>query len=310
MNKESFADSYQRAIQQANQLIAQKDYPEAISFLIAHYEKESLMGYNQLLAQAYFLQGNHLQALQVAKEMMTDYRKIKETRIFYVQLLLMNQQFIQAWVFLYPVAKEIDVLEETQLLLEMEALLGNQSEQYLLEKTEQLKQFLAPDFYVHSTAFTKWLIGLTANQFRLIAISAIQEPTNSSVIARICEILVKTGERGTHLVYDGDQVRPVAFAELQLLEDSPLPQILQESLSKRLAKDSVLQEMVYQELLGHFAYCFPFLPKEEEVDDWVAVYLADLIQIKEPVDSAQQQYRQGIAEKKRRIQTYFENALK
>ncbi len=291
MNKESFADSYQRAIQQANLLIAQKDYPEAISFLIAHYEKESLMGYNQLLAQAYFLQSNHLQALQVAKEMMTDYRKTKETRIFYVQLLLMNQQFIQAWVFLYPVAKEIDIAEEKQLLLEMETLLGNQSEQYLLEKSEQLKQFLAPDFYVHSTAFTKWLIGLTANQFRQIAISAIQEPTNSSVIARICEILVKTGEHGTHLVYDGDQVRSVAFAELQLLEDSPLPQIL-------------------QELLGHFAYCFPFLPKDEEVDDWVGVYLADLIQIKEPVDSAQRQYRQGIKEKKHRIQTYFENALK
>jgi len=303
--------AYQEAVQLANRLIIEKKYQEAFPFLKKWYEQQPTWQFNYLLVQVCFLQGNFTEALTYAKEWLDEYRETTQGRMLYLQVLLMNQQFLQGWIFLYPLATSFNLEEEREFLVKMEELLASNSPQFLNEKREQLKNFLAMNQYVHSTAFNNWMVGLTTKQFREIVVPAIQEPTNSSCIARICEILVKIGADETISVYDilTYQTRSVEFGELELLEETTIFEKLAQTIADQVTKEPSLEESVLQELLGHFAYCFPFLPDENELADWVTVYLADFLQVPPAKNDTQKKKWQVIAEKKQKIRNYFAKAL-
>lgn len=265
-NKVQFPKNYDRFIELGKEAMAQKNTLEAISYYEEAYTIRQEFPLNYLLVSAYIAAGENQEALKLAEEMKRQYLSCIEYMETYIQVLILNHQFLSA----HGIINERILMENSG---EMRALVGlkkkvRQSEllyqQFEVKKIEELKRELSGlngyDSYQQLAVIRK-AVQLPQEEFFEVAEEILIDPkvhnlVRSWVLEEMSRLHYK--KEVEFLWRDNQQYTVVPASLTNPLETSSYQRIVLYLEKELMHSNHILYLDLLEEIRLHFALIYPF----------------------------------------------------
>lgn len=279
-----FPKNYARYIQLGQEALADQRNQTAISYLLKAYHISPEFPLNFLIVSTQFEIGEYQEALLLASDCKEDYCSCPEYANIYIQLLIKNQQFIQAHSTVNQLILQGKSQEMRQLILLKKQISRSELlfRQYEGEKIADWKDdlFRLGDFH-----YTEQLMKIKqANQLpqedfleitkKLLVDKNVHSIVKSWLIEELSRLDVREEIK---VLWRGKEIRKVCPAEVGAPYDNAAYQRIILYLEKELInQDPVLLVNLKEEIQLQFALMFPFA--EEIIKDpilWAISYIRD-----------------------------------
>ncbi|WP_086350417.1 hypothetical protein [Candidatus Enterococcus clewellii] len=282
-NKVQFPKNYDRFIELGKEAAAQKNMQEAISYYEEAYAIRQEFPLNYLMVNTYIAIGENQEALTLAEEMKKQYLSCIEYMETYIQVLILNYQFLSA----HGIINERILMENSG---EMRALVGvkkkvRQSEllyqQFEVKRIEALKKELKGlnrcDYYQQLSIIRK-SAQLPQEEFYEIAKEIlVDSKIHNLVRSRVLEELSRLHyKKNVEFLWRDNQLYTVVPATLaRPLETSSYQRIVLYLEKELMHNNHILYLDLLEEIRIHFALIYPFSDRLiEEPKLWAMCYIA------------------------------------
>lgn len=282
-NKVQFPKNYDRFIELGKEAAAQKNMQEAISYYEEAYAIRQEFPLNYLMVNTYIAIGENQEALTLAEEMKKQYLSCIEYMETYIQVLILNYQFLSA----HGIINERILMENSG---EMRALVGvkkkvRQSEllyqQFEVKRIEALKKELKGlnrcDYYQQLSIIRK-SAQLPQEEFYEIAKEILVDAKIHNLVrSRVLEELSRLHyKKEVEFLWRDNQLYTVVPATLaRPLETSSYQRIVLYLEKELLHNNHILYLDLLEEIRLHFALIYPFSDRLiEEPKLWAMCYIA------------------------------------
>lgn len=213
--------------------------------------------------------GELQQALEIVENHIDSFLNEEEAFSEYIHLLLLDSQFLLAHRWLnYTLFDNSQLLMETKQLEQVQELFNSNERKSKLSKLMDWDKKQRP---VLSKDWQNWIKNLTKDTFYEICQNYFEQGTNPFLQPKLVEELVQIGEDRELLIGNNR----IDLSVLPLLEDSIAYKKGLTYIEDYLSTEIQISEMVLAEFSAHFALMYPFLPKVEEMKQWVNSYFLE-----------------------------------
>ncbi|SJZ62688.1 hypothetical protein SAMN02745116_00979 [Pilibacter termitis] len=260
-----FPKNFERYVDMGQKAMKERNFAQAAEYFLKAYEIEQDFPLNFLIANTLFDIGEYKQALNLAKEFEEDYHSHLEYFSFYIQLLALNRQFIEAHreinTRIYE-GEENEMEELVRLKKEVRhnELLFRQFERKKIEELKNEISLLPEKEYFQQMIEVKKMSLLTQEDFLEVARNFLANE-NVQILVRswILEMLVVMGvQEEMEFLWVDKSVQKIKPNETTLPYQTKSYQQVFQELDELLGQnDPILMVNLMEEVRIFFAVIFP-----------------------------------------------------